>query len=165
MNMFEIFRRGASVLANASLSYGDLHKMYGIAIEDWKLLTTDKLWTLSERQKIRSILIEMINISLTIAGIPPQSLPVQYVAALISSLVAPCNRLVACSCSPETYDAVAASGLEGPVQFVNTDRQTLTSLVLAYSSHVYIEPSEVVDPYIQAKVTESLATDKAHRNV
>jgi len=155
-NMFEIFRRGASALADATLSYHDLHKTYGINPEDWKLLTTFMLWTPTEQKKIRSILTEVINISLTIAGLPAQPLPAQYVAALVSKLVSTSNRLVASTLTPETFDAVAASNLDGNQKFVNVTREQMMSLVIAYSSDRYIEPNDRVDDITQQKSIGSL---------
>jgi len=114
------------------------------------------LWTPTEQKKIRSILTEVINISLTIAGLTAHPLPAQYVAALVSKLVSTANRLVASTLTPETFDAVAASNLDGNQKFVSVTREQMMSLVIAYSSDRYIEPNDRVDDITQQKSIGSM---------
>lgn len=140
-NLFRMFMVGAAALATPALQYKNIHKSNGISSEDWRILTLDVPWVKSERLKIPSILSAAINVSITLAQLPPTSLPAQYVAALICALVRPCNRLVAVSCAPETYDAVAASGIAGEYALQRITDQQMMSLVIAYSAEVFIQPN------------------------
>ena len=83
---------------------------------------------------MKSVLSEAVNITMTLAGLPAEPLPGQYVAAVIATLVAPCNRLVAAQRAPETYDAVSASGLVESAEVLPMPPTQMVALVMAYSS-------------------------------
>lgn len=133
------FRRGAVILAEGQ-SYGPLHREMGLLEPDWHLLTREEHWTPAESRQIRSILANVVEVALTIAGMPAVPLPGQYVAAVIAICVAPANRMVACSKVPETFDAVAASGLHSDFEIKPMKVEQMMSLVLAYSGGIGGEP-------------------------
>lgn len=139
-NFFEVFQNGANALVSDGFRYGKIHAQHGLSQSEWDLLTQNEIWTQVERRKVRSILSEVINVSLTIAGLPSTPLPGQYVAAIIAKLVAPCNRIVCCQRVPETYDAMAASGLSGTVEVNPMSAEQMVALVLAYSGYYKGEP-------------------------
>lgn len=145
-NLFEGFRRGALMLAANNCVYTQYHKEYGIAQAEWEMLTQDEPWTLSQRQQVRSQIAEVVNISLTIAGLPAMALPAQYVAAVIVTVVSPTNRFVAATRAPEAFDALAASGLNEAFEIRPVTIETMQSLVIAYSGTVKSEPAGQVVP-------------------
>lgn len=134
------FRAGAQALAEGQ-SYTDLHRSYGLLEPDWRLLTQDRHWTPDESRRVRSILASVIEVALTIAGMPAVPLPGQYAAAVIAIVVSPANRFVACTKVPETFDAVAASGLFESFELRAMRPEQLMSLVLAYSGGLGGEPA------------------------
>jgi len=138
-NIHSAFRRGAEQLAQGQC-YTDLHRSYGILEPDWSLLTQDRYWSPDESRRIRSILAGVIEVSLTIAGMPAVPLPGQYCAAVIAIVVAPANRIVACTKVPETFDAVSASGLFQAFEIRPMRSEQMISLVLAYSGGLGGEP-------------------------
>ena len=138
MDLHQSFRLGAQALATGQ--YSEIHAEFGISKVDWDLLTQEANWVPHEARAIRAILANVIEVSLTIAGMPPVPLPGQYVAATIAVLVAPLNRLVACQKSPDTFDANAASGLLGDVVIEPMRPEQLMSLVIAYSGGFGGEP-------------------------
>ena len=141
MDIHNAFRIGAKKLAQSERQYTDLHKSHGIDEAHWELITQDEYWTPDQARQIRAVLSNMIEISMTIAGMPAVPLPGQYVAALISEVVSPCNRMVACMKAPDTFDATDASGLFGTHEVKEMTHQQLMSLVLAYSGDITKEPS------------------------
>jgi len=142
------FRRGSMSLAEG-LGYGALHREMGLLEPDWKLLTQDEHWTPHQSRQVRSILASVIEAALTIAGMPATPLPGQYAAAVIAIVVAPANRLVACSKVPETFDAVAASGLQSEFEVRPMSVAQMTSLVIAYSGGLGGEPmAQRLDPSV-----------------
>lgn len=142
MNIHDVFKQGAKKLAHAQSQYTDLHKSHGIDEAHWDLLTQKEYWTPDQARAIRSILASVIEVSMTIAGMPAIPLPGQYAAALISEVVAPANRLLACCKCPDTFDAFDASGLMGDFEVRTMSYQQLTGLVIAYSGGSNMEPSK-----------------------
>lgn len=141
MDLHKAFRMGAKKLAQASGEYTELHKSHGIDQSHWELLTQEEYWTPDQARAIRSILANTVEVSMTIAGMPAIPLPGQYVAALISEVVSPANRLLACVKAPDTFDATDASGLFGTHQVKDMSTQQLMSLVIAYSGEMDKEPT------------------------
>jgi len=139
MNIHAAFRAGAVALARGD-AYGELHRSYGLMEADWRLLTREEHWTPDEARRIRSILASVVEVSLTIAGMPAVPLPGHYVAAVIAIVVAPANRLVACTKVPDTFDAVLASGLQQEFEVRPMRFEQLIALVLAYSGGMGGEP-------------------------
>ena len=90
---------------------------------------------------MRSIIANAVEVSMTIAGMPPVPLPGQYVAAFIAQCVSPCNRLLACTKVPDTFDALLASGLEGTYESKPMTFEQMVSLVIAYSGDLVGEPA------------------------
>ena len=134
LDIFEAFRNGAVVLAKDQARYSDLHKAHGIDQAEWELLTNKEYWTVDQAREIRSILANVIEVAMTIAGMPAIPLPGQYVAAVIAEVVSPCNRMIAVMKSPDTFDAADASGLLGTTEIKDMTKQQLMALVVYYSA-------------------------------
>ena len=139
-NLHHSFRLGAESLVRGSTKYTEIHRSYGITQVDWDLLTQEEPWTPEQVRQIRSILASIIEVCMTIAGLPPLPLPGQYAAAVIAIVVAPANRFLAAQKVPDTFDAVAASGLEGVIDIKPVKPETMFGLVLAYSGGYGGEP-------------------------
>lgn len=142
------FRMGAETLVRGSTAYGELHRSHGISQADWDLLTQNYPWTTEQTRQVRSILAMVVEVCMTISGLPPVPLPGQYVAGVIAICVAPVNRFLASVKVPETFDAVQASGLSGPVKIEPMRQEQMFSLVLAYSGGFGGEPLPRVSPEI-----------------
>lgn len=146
MDIHKSFRHGAQILAKGHCKYTSLHKGHGIDQAHWDLLTQDEYWSPDQTRQIRSILANVIEVSMTIAGMPAIPLPGQYTAALISEIVAPANRLLACTKAPDTFDAEAASGMMETSTVKDMGIQQLMSIVIAYSGDYTKEPAAHVLP-------------------
>lgn len=156
MDIHNSFRVGALKLAEADKKYTDLHKAHGIEETNWMLLTQEEYWQPNEARAIRSILANVVEVSMNIAGLPPLPMPGQYVAAVIATIVAPCNRMIACVKAPDTFDAVDASGLLGTSEVRDMPVQQLMGLVIAYSGGSQREPAQTRLP---ASVTRAVAEE------
>lgn len=160
MDIHEAFRVGAKKLAADAGKYSLLHKDHGIEEGHWMLLTQEEYWTPDQVRQIRSILSNVIEVSMTIGGLPSIPLPGQYAAAVIAEVVSPMNRYLACLKVPETFDAIDASGILGTSQVKPMTFQQMMGLVTAYSGGIQTEPAghrlpkkvnEVVDKVNQKK--------------
>ena len=162
MDLHVAFKVGARKLAEADRQYTELHKAHGIEETHGKLLTQEEYWTPDQARAIRSILASVVEVSMTIAGMPPIPMPGQYVAAVIAVIVAPCNRMVACVKAPDTFDASDASGLLGTSEVKDMPPQQLMALVLAYSGDYAAEPkAHLLPPEIVESVSrENKSTRK-----
>jgi hypothetical protein len=142
VNLHDAFMIAAMKIAQEERKYLDLHKAHGIEQSHWELITQKEYWTVDQARAVRSILANVVEVSMTIAGMPPTPLPGQYVAAVIATVVAPCNRIIACMKAPDTFDALDASGLishAGEEVKVMTPQQ-LISLTMAYAGGYKGEP-------------------------
>lgn len=139
MDLHTSFRLGAEQLASAQI-YTELHRSHGIMETDWELLVLNRHWTAEETRQIRGILGQIVEVAMTISGMPAVPLPGQYVAAIIAIVVAPPNRMVACTKTPETFDAFAASGIMQNFEVRPMPREQMMSLVMAYSGGFGDEP-------------------------
>jgi len=146
MNVFQIYRTAAMSLATRTMAYTATHKRYGISQENWELLTQKEPWTPEQNMQSPGIISEVCQVCLTIAGLPANSLPGQYVAAVIAVNVQAPNILAAASRAPQAYDAVAASGLQAESEVRDMSREQMQSLVLAYFADYWNQPpSELMD--------------------
>ena len=156
MNIHDAFRFGAKKLAAAGAKYTEFHKSHGIDEYHWQILTSEEYWTAEQQRQMRSILANVLEVSLTIAGMPGIPLPGQYTAALIAEVVAPCNRMVACMKAPDTFDAAAAVGILGTHEVKPMSTEQMLSLVLAYSGGFPGEPqSGRLPKAIEAEMTKA----------
>lgn len=146
MDIHKAFRHGAQILAKAQCEYTSLHKGHGIDQAHWDLLTQGEYWSPDQARQIRSVLANILEVSMTIAGMPAIPLPGQYTAALIAEIVSPANRLLACTKAPDTFDAEAASGLTETHSVKPMGIQQLMSIVIAYSGSYENEPAAHVLP-------------------
>lgn len=140
MDIHKAFQVGAQKLAANQCEFTTLHKTHGIEEHQWKLLTSKEYWSPDETRQMRSIIASVCEISMTIAGMPAIPLPGQYVAALIAEVVSPVNRLLACTKVPDTFDALAASGLMSTFEVKPMTYEQMSALVLAYSGGFPGEP-------------------------
>ena len=157
MNIHDAFRIGAQQLARSERKYTELHKAHGLEQAEWELFTQEEYWTVDQARSMRTILASVVEASMTIAGMPAVPLPGQYVAAVIAECVAPCNRMVACMKSPDTFDAADASGLMRTSEVKPMTHQQLMALVMYYSGGAQGEPGA-------HKLPRSLATSIADEN-
>ena len=141
MDVHIAFRMGAAQLAKDNRKYGTLHKEHGIDQHEWSILTQDEYWSPDQARQMRNVLAAAVEVSMTIAGIPAIPLPGQYVAAFITEVVSPCNKIVACTKAPDTFDAMDASGLLKTSEVKTMSTQQLMALVLAYSGGYQGEPT------------------------
>jgi hypothetical protein len=141
LDIHKAFQHGAQILAQNENKYTTLHKGHGIDEHHWDILTQAEYWSPDQARQMRSIIASVAEVSMTIAGMPALPLPGQYVAALIAEVVAPVNRLLACTKAPDTFDADAASGILGTHEVKDMSVQQLMSLVIAYSGGYGGEPS------------------------
>lgn len=153
MNIHQAFRHGAQKLAAHENRYTTLHKSHGIDEAHWELLTQTEYWSPDEGRQVRSILASVVEVSMTIAGMPAIPLPGQYVAAVIAEIVAPCNRMIACTKAPDTFDAAEASGILSAHDVKDMSTQQLMALVLAYSGGY---PEEPANQRIPREVAEEM---------
>jgi hypothetical protein len=162
MNLHDAFMYGAMKIAQNERAYQDLHKAHGIEQSHWELITQDEYWTADQARAVRSILANVVEISMTIAGMPAIQLPGQYVAAVISTVVSPPNRMVACMKAPDTFDAMDSSGLLGlPGEEVKPMKpQQMMALVMAYSGGYRGEPTSERLPKQLAEVVQTANLDK-----
>lgn len=128
------------IIAQNDAKYTTLHKGHGINESDWDLLTQEEYWSPDQAMQIRSIMAAVLEVAMTIAGIPAIPMPGQYAAALISHVVAPSNRFLACTKCPDTFDAVDASGILGTHEIKPMTTQQLMALTIAYSGGSFAEP-------------------------
>ena len=153
LDIHRAFRHGAEVLAVNNCEYTSLHKGHGIDQHQWDMLTKAENWTPDETRQMRSILAAVAEVSMTIAGMPPIPLPGQYMAALIAEVVSPCNRLLAATKAPDTFDADLASGILGTHEVKEMSREQLMSLVMVYSGGF---PGEPIAHKLPHQVSETM---------
>lgn len=160
MDLHSAFKIGARRIAKDEKRYTDLHKAHGIEQAHWELLTQREYWTPDQSRAVRSVLANVIEVSMTIAGMPAVPLPGQYVAALIAEVVAPCNYMIAAVKCPDTFDATDASGLLGGMEVRTMEYQQLMALVLAYAGgygdepHGHMLPRELADKVSEANTSK-----------
>ena len=130
------------MLAKENCKYTQLHKGHGIDLHHWEILTQREYWSPDQTRQIRAILANAVEVSMTISGMPAIPLPGQYVAAFIAHVVAPANRLLACTKAPDTFDADAASGILMTHEIKDMSVQQLMALTMAYSGGFTGEPPE-----------------------
>lgn len=152
------FRLGAENLAVANCEYTEIHRSHGISQNDWDLLTRREPWTIDEGRQVRSVLASIIEVCLTISGLPPVPLPGQFAAAIIAIIVSPANRFFACQKVPDTFDAFAASGVHQTFEVKPMRSEQMMSLVMAYSGGFGGEPpNHRLDPEIKEVVKKENA--------
>lgn len=135
------FRNGAEQLAGANYKFTELHRSHGIQQTDWELLTQVEHWTPEQARQVRGVLGQVLEVALTIAGMPAIPLPGQYVAAVIAMCVSPANKLVASTKVPDTFDAVSAAGVTEPFEVKPMRTEQMMGLVMMYSGGIEGEPA------------------------
>lgn len=68
----------------------------GIAPNDFSLTYDAIPWTRDNRRRVMSVLDALMFGTLDVMGLPRISVPAEFAAAIISTFVAPMNRMVAC---------------------------------------------------------------------
>ncbi len=157
----QLFLLGANELASTPKEYGPEQQAAGFTKDEWDLLTDATCWTKSEQMKIGSILSSAVSITLRTAGLPPTPLPGAFVAAVICKLVAPCNRLVAATSAPESFDAMSAVGLTTESVKIITSKEQMYALVLYFSSAEFGALERYrIDPEVEAAVIQQQLEEK-----
>lgn len=152
MELHAAFKAGAAELAREGLKYSEIHRAHGISQADWQLITQKEFWTPEQYRSVRSLLANLVEVSMTVAGLPSVPLPGHYVAAVIAICVAPANRIMAAQKAPETFDAIAASGIAETFVVRPMQREQMIALVMAYSGGFGGEPPRLGLP---PEVTET----------
>lgn len=68
----------------------------GILPQDFKMVFEDKPWIRDNRRKVMQTLDALLFGTADVMGLPRIVLPAEFIAGVISTFVAPCNRQVAC---------------------------------------------------------------------
>jgi hypothetical protein len=144
LDLHASFKIAARRIAQQDRQYTELHKAHGIEEAHWELLTQAEYWTPDQGRAIRSILANVVEVSMTIAGMPALPLPGQYVAALICEVVSPCNWMLASTKAPETFDAFDATGFTKESEVKPMTHQQMMALVMAYGGGYTGEPANNV---------------------
>ena len=166
MDLHLAFKIGARRIAKDEKRYTDLHKAHGIDQAHWELLTQREYWTPDQSRAVRSVLANVVEVSMTIAGMPAVPLPGQYVAALIAEVVAPCNYLIASVKAPDTFDAFDASGLTKDAEVRTMEREQMMALVIAYAGGYGDEPDrDKLDPSIADQMSQANRSEKVKKPV
>lgn len=140
MDIHKAFQIGAKMLAENDSVYSELHKAHGLEEYEWSILTQKERWSPEQARLMRNTLANVVEVSMTIAGMPAIPMPGQYVAAVIAEVVAPVNRFLACMKAPDTFNAADASGIMTTSEVKEMSKEQLMSLVLAYSGNLTGEP-------------------------
>jgi len=140
LDIHRSFQIGAEKLADSGNRYTNLHKSHGIEQHQWDILTQKEYWSPEQARSMRSNLANIVEVAMTIAGMPAIPLPGQYVAAVIAAIVAPCNWMVAATKAPDTFDALDASGMLGGSKVKDMTVQQLQSLIMCYGGALTGEP-------------------------
>ena len=154
MDLHNAFKMAARRIAQDERLYSDLHKSHGIEHTHWKLLTQAEYWTPDQARAIRSILANVCEVSMTIAGMPAVPLPGQYVAAVICEVVSPCNWMLAATKSPDTFDAFDATGIMDDVEVRPMRYEQMMALVMAYAGGYRGEPQGHILPAMLGQEVE-----------
>ena len=163
MDIHKAFQLGAKLLAANEAKYTELHKGHGIDQYHWQILTQKEYWSPDQARSMRQVLADVVNVSLTIAGMPALPLPGQYVAAVIAEVVAPPNRMLACTKAPDTFDAAAASGITETHEVKPMHYTQMMALVLAYSGGYGGEPPPHKLPEEVTRVTKASNTKRSEK--
>ena len=151
-------------MALAGKEYSTLHKAHGIDQHHWEVLTQEEYWTADEARAVRSILANVVEVALTIAGMPSTPLPGQYVAATIAIIVHPTNYMLAAMKAPDTFDAFDAAGLVENTEIKPMSKEQMMALVIAYAGDYPDEPSARLDPEIATLVEAENTKEPKNRN-
>lgn len=163
MDLHSAFKIGARRISKDEKRYTELHKSHGIEQAQWELLTQREYWTPDQARAIRSVLANVAEVSMTIAGMPAVPLPGQYMAALIAEVVSPCNYLIAAVKAPDTFDATDASGLIGPEEVNKMEYPQLMALVIAYAGGYGDEPGDRLPLEVTDKVVQANSSTKVKK--
>jgi hypothetical protein len=146
MDLHLAFKIAARRISQQDREYTELHKAHGIEETHWNLLTQAEYWTPDQARAIRSILANVVEVSMTIAGMPAIPLPGQYVAALICEVVSPCNWMLASIKAPDTFDALDATGIMKDHEVRPMATEQMMALVMAYGGGYTQEPASLKVP-------------------
>lgn len=85
----------ATMQAISEYTSADFEQL-GILPADYKLAASDKPWIRDNRRKVVTVLDALLFGTLDVMGLPRIAVPSEYVAAIVSTFVAPSNRMTAC---------------------------------------------------------------------
>lgn len=90
---YSTVRSCARLLANGSV-YGDFEAV-GVTPDDLALVTGDRLWIASERNRVTRILDNCLYSTMDAVGIPRFEAPAEFIAAVVAVFVDPVNYMLA----------------------------------------------------------------------
>ena len=105
----------------------------GVTEEDFTLMTGDTVWTADIRPPIRRALEVCIYGVVDMIGLPRFELPAEYIAAIISTFVAPVNYFPACTWLAgglSNEDIIQGRDAEAVMGFEKVTPQLLFALVV-----------------------------------
>lgn len=109
----------------------------GIQPQDFSLTYDAIPWTRDNRRRVMATLDSLMFGTLDVMGLPRIAVPAEYVAAIVSTFVAPMNRMVACIWLAEQRSTgtramdLAAAGVDGDVDPASASE--IFALVVALS--------------------------------
>lgn len=113
----------------------------GITEDDVSIVTSDEPWLTSDRPVVRKTLDAFIYGTIEALGLARFQLPSEYIAAVISTFVSPCNYFPACTwVTGGVSNEELANGVRGvaPQGFEESTPQKLFALVLELEAHADI---------------------------
>ena len=132
-DFFDMYLAGARRLVALGNEYSADHAAAGISEKEWTALTNPNMWFPEHYRVVKTALNEAVTASMALAMIPPMRMPGEFVAAVIASVVAPCNRLIACTQAPETFNGKQAAGVSDREDIEPMTVEQLMGLVQIYS--------------------------------
>lgn len=107
----------------------------GIPPENFELITAPEVWRVEHRDAIMSTFGRIVFGSLKIMGLPPITVPSEFLAAVIATLIAPENHWVMCAWAAQEKMTGApalelAARAQQPSQWDPTSADALAGLVI-----------------------------------
>lgn len=132
----------ATVLLNSSTN--DVIDAIGCTETEWQLVTGQRIWIGVDRARVSRILDSLLFGLIDTIGLPRFELPAEYMAAMVSIFVSPCNYFSACTWLGSFVpgdDLAGYSGRKEPVEgFERVKPAQIFALVLDIRSSGVINP-------------------------
>lgn len=148
-SVMKAFTRAMRALATSYSEFNQDIAAAGVTETSWNLLISERIWTQKDGHAAISALMALYERAHTIAGIQKEALPGQFVAAIIAQLVSPGNWYTAVRLVPDTWDAIAAAGVNGPPEIKPMEKTQILSLVALYAGEWEGEPDEHMLPSME----------------
>lgn len=126
--------------------------------EDYKLTVENKQWLTPHRPRVERCLEAMLYGTTDLMGIDRITMPSEYVATLVATLVGPCNRRAACHwLSTRKLAGVAANELAASQQNGGYDPTTPTQLWAQVVSLAEVEGSTEARQRFEQRIDRRVA--------